>query len=394
MTGRARVVITGADVLCPVGGSWREVEEGIVAGRSGVGPITAFDASKFPVGIAAEVRNWVQPAASPTRVHAMALHTARRALQHAGLPPESARMAVCIGVGKVPIRLAPPEEPVDAEWELTRDYEFPAKSLADELDCRGPVISCSSACATGNDAIGLGMQLLRRGEADAVIAGAADAPISPISLDEYLSLGALAQPSPQGEPHPRPFDTRRNGFVLGEGASMFVLETLEHARRRSASVVAEVLGYGASSDAYSLVRSHPQSDGAVEAMTRALEDAGVGPSSIGYVNAHGTGTQANDTLETLAIKRVFGEAAATIPVSSTKSMTGHLLAAAGAVECAFCLMALASRFVPPTINLDSPDPDCDLDYVPLEARPLAFDIVMSNAFGFGGQNSVLVLARV
>jgi 3-oxoacyl-(acyl-carrier-protein) synthase len=393
MTADSRIVITGADVICPIGRAWRDVEQRLAAGCSGVAPITAFDASALPVGIAAQVKDWEPEAGATTRVQAMALDTARTAIARAGLDPGRERTGVCVGVGKVPIRLESVAEAVDVPWEIARDYEFPARAIARELDCRGPVVSCSSACATGNDTIGLALHMLRRGEADAVVAGAADAPIAPLSLVEYLALGALAVPSRQGERHPRPFDRRRNGFVLGEGAAMFVLETLEHARRRSAPVLAEVLGHGASSDAHSLVRSHPQADGSVDAIAAALRDARLEPASIDYINAHGTGTQANDSLETLAIKRVFGDRAHAVPISSTKSMTGHLLAAAAAVECAFCLMILQSRTIPPTINLECPDPECDLDYVPLEARPLDGAIVMSNAFGFGGQNSVLILAR-
>jgi 3-oxoacyl-[acyl-carrier-protein] synthase II len=386
-----RVVITGADVVCPIGSSWMTIERRLMAGCSGVAPIAAFDPSPFPVRIAAEVRDWSPPAAAPTRVQALALRTAQHAVERAGLQTDRVRTAVSVGVGKVPIRLESVGGAVDVPWELRRDYEFPAQSIADAFACRGPVISCSSACATGNDAIGLGVQLLRRGEADAVIAGAADAPVAPLSLVEYLALGALAQPSPSGERHPRPFDRRRNGFVIGEGAAMFVLETLDEARRRSASILAEVVGYGSSSDAHSLVRSHPQSDGAVDAMLAALRDARLGPDAIAYINAHGTGTLANDALEALAITRVFGAHPA-VPVSSTKSMTGHLLAAAAAVECAFCLMALETRCVPPTINHDAPDPECDLAHVAHQARPLEGNVVMSNAFGFGGQNAVVVLA--
>jgi 3-oxoacyl-[acyl-carrier-protein] synthase II len=394
MTATAtRVVITGADIICPLGSSWTSVERALIGGCSGVAPITAFDASPFPVRIAAQVRDWVPPTAI-TRVHGMALHTATRAAQQAGLRPEDQRTAVCMGVGKVPIRLESVAAPVDAGWELARDYDFPVKAIARALDCRGPIVSVSSACATGNDAIGLATQMLRRGDADAVLAGAADAPIAPLSMVEYLALGALAQPR-NGECHPRPFDRGRNGFVLGEGAAMFVLETLDGARRRGAAPLAEIIGYGASSDAYSLVRSHPQSDGAVNAMRAALADAQLDPACVDCINAHGTGTLANDMLETLAIKRMFGAAALTIPVSSTKSMTGHLLAASAAVECAFAMMMLHGRFVPPTINLDAPDrPDCDLDYVPSQARSLDVKTIMSNAFGFGGQNSVLVLAKV
>ena len=282
---------------------------------------------------------------------------------------------------------------MDVVREHEQEPNMPLCHVARLTGACGPAFNCLTACAASCQAIGEATEMLRRGDADVMIAGGAHSMIHPLGVTGFNRLTALSEMNDDPPRASRPFDAQRKGFVLGEGAGMLILETLEHAQQRGATILAEVIGYGSTADAYRITDQHPEGVGAVSAMRHAIADAGIDAADVDYINAHGTGTKENDSTETMAIKRVFGERARQIPVSSIKSMMGHLIAAAGAVELITCVLAIRDNVLPPTTNLENPDPECDLDYVPNAARPARVDVALSNNFGFGGQNDTIIVRR-
>ncbi len=408
-----RVVITGLGLVTPVGNDVATSWDALVAGRSGVGLITLFDASEYPARIAAEVRGF-DPVALFGRREArrmdrfvqFAMASAGQALDDAGLivaGDNAHRIGVVIGSGiggiislldqaevmrtRGPQRVSPFLIPM-----MLVDTASGQVAIAHGL--KGPNFSVISACATGANAIGEAAEVIRRGAADVMLAGGSEACIVPLALAGFAVMQAVSTRNDEPERACRPFDATRDGFVMGEGAGVVVLESEVHARARSAKIYAELVGYGATSDAYHITAPDETGDGAARAMQAALDQASLAPEQIGYLNAHGTSTMLNDKGETAAIKTVFGDHAYQLPVSSTKSMTGHLLGAAGAVEAIFSVLVLAEGILPPTINYEHPDPECDLDYVPNEARRVSVDYAMSNSFGFGGHNASLIMKRM
>jgi 3-oxoacyl-[acyl-carrier-protein] synthase II len=385
-----------------------------------------FDASTFATRIAAEVEGFrlvdyradADRWADHSRTSQFALAAATMAVAHAGLgdaATDPARFGIYLGSGEGQqdfgrfadlVHRASRDDRVDttsftglgvraldAIREADQEPGGPAGHLAATFGAAGPNATCQTACSASAQAIGEAAELIRRGEADVMLAGGTHSMIHPLGLTGFILLTAMSTRNEDPARASRPFDRDRDGFVLGEGGGVLVLEELEHARARGAVIHGEVAGQCSTADAFRLTDGHDEGRGAVAAMRGALADAGVEPCEIGYINAHGTSTASNDAIETLAIKRVFGESAARIPVSSTKSMTGHLVSAGGAVEAIACLLAIRDGVLPPTINLENPDPDCDLDYVPNVARERAVDVVLTNSFGFGGQNTALVLRR-
>jgi 3-oxoacyl-[acyl-carrier-protein] synthase II len=415
-------------LVTPVGDGVEPTWEALREGRGGVGPVTLFDAGGFATRIAAELKGFdlardLGAEASRWQGHGrntrIALAVAAQALRDAGLPGgagvDPARFGVYLGSGegqadfprfvdlvarssdggRVDTRrfLAGGVGRLDPLRESEQEPGTPAAHLASAFGAGGPNLTCLTACSAGAQAIGEAAELIRDGSADVMLAGGVHSMIHPFGMAGFILLTAMSTRNDAPGRASRPFDRDRDGFVLGEGGGMLVLESLEHARARGAILRGEVAGQASTSDAFRLTDSHDEGRGAVAAMRLALDDAGLGPEDLGYVNAHGTSTKVNDSVETLALKRALGDHARRVPVSSTKSMTGHLIAAGGAVEAIVCLLAIRDGVVPPTINLDRPDDDCDLDYVPHAARDRAVDVAMSNSFGFGGQNTSLVLRR-
>ncbi len=424
-----RVVVTGIGVVAPNGTGRREFCEAILEGRSGVSRIESFDTSGLPIKIAGEVKDFdVLPYLGEHRKNAklmsravrFAVGAAAMAVEDSGLQPsqlDPARFGVCMGTGITPMdvqELVPPIlKSVDADgifdlarfaqarsesifplWLLKHLPNMAAAHISILHHAMGPNNTIVTACAAGTQAVGDAFRLISRGDADAMLAGGCDSRLDPHLLVAYSAMKAVSSsPRPPSEVS-RPFDADRDGFVLGEGAAVLLLESYRRARRRGARIYAEVTGYGSSFDAFGITRPEPEGKGAALSMTSALREARVDPSEIDYINAHGTSTKLNDLMETVAVKRVFGQRARSIPISSQKSMIGHLIGASGAVEAAATALALERGVVPPTINLATPDPDCDLDYVPNTAREIPLRTAISNSFGFGGQNASLIMSRV
>jgi 3-oxoacyl-[acyl-carrier-protein] synthase II len=423
-----RVVVTGMGMVTPVGldveSSWKALREG----QGGVGLISLFDARSFPTQIAAEIKGFGLEREfgadavfwkGHNRNTRIALAAAKQAMEHSGFleyhDRDPARFGVYLGSGEgqqdfprfvdlmhrssVGARVDTARFTqlgvglLDPLLEAEQEPGAPSGHLARAFGARGPNLACLTACAASAQAIGEATEMIRRGDADAMLAGGVHSMIHPLGLTGFVLLTAMSTRNDDPARSSRPFDRDRDGFVIGEGGGMLLLEDFEQARKRGATIYGEIAGHASTADAFRLTDSHSEGRGAIAAMRLALQDAGLNAEDIDYINAHGTSTQVNDSVETLAIKQALGEVARAIPISSTKSMTGHLIAAGGAVEAIICLLAIRDGVLPPTINLENRDPECDLDYVPNAARERRVDITLSNSFGFGGQNTTLVLRR-
>lgn len=422
-----RVVITGMGVISPLGDTLEKLYRATLSARSGVGLITRFDASTFPTTFAAEVKEFDlsryvadrSPWIDAGEASQFAAAAGRLALHDAGLlrGGQRERFGVYLGTGEAKQdfhRLLPicghsfdPQlgrlddrtmareslQRYRPEREYGQELHTPSALLAEAFDLLGPNVACLTACAAGTQAPGEALEIIRRGEADVMLTGGTHSMIYPLGVTGFSKLTALSTRNDVPHRASRPFDLTRDGFVLGEGAGLVVLEELEHARRRGARIYAELSGYGLTCDAYRVTDCRPDGCGAAECMRAAMADARLNAEQIGYINAHGTSTRNNDVAETAAIKAAFGEYAYRVPISSTKSMMGHLIAAAGAVELILCVLAIGQGVIAPTINYEYPDPVCDLDYVPNVAREVRLDHVLSNSFGFGGQNASVIVSR-
>jgi 3-oxoacyl-[acyl-carrier-protein] synthase II len=408
----SRVVITGLGAVTPLGLDVPSTWQALLEGRSGIGPITRFDASNMRVRIAGEVKGFDperllgrKDARRTDRFVQLAIAATQEAIADAGLViDDSNRTEVGVivgsGIGGIEtlvdqIQVLQTRGPERVSPFLVPMYiiDLAAGEIAIRFGAQGPNYSVVSACATSAHCIGEAAEVIRRGDAVAVIAGGSEAGIIPIGIAGFAAMRALSERNDEPERASRPFDAERDGFVMAEGAGIVVLEDLDYARARGARIYAELLGYGASDDAYHITAPSEGGEGAVRAMRIALRKARLDPRDVDYINAHGTSTPLNDRLETEALKTVFGPAAYDIPVSSTKSMTGHLLGAAGAVETIICVLAIRDGRVPPTINYEHPDPACDLDYVPNVARACRVDVALTNSLGFGGHNATLIVGR-
>ena len=425
---RRRVVVTGLGMINPLGTNVETVWNALKNSESGVGYISIFNAQHYPTKIAAEIRNWtIEDCGESAEVwrdrgrHArFAAGAAKQAMKDSGIMDaiqDPTRIGVYFGAGEGNqdflnftdmISLATKEadqfdmgvfvqrgmQILNPAFELEQEPSMPAAHVANMFNVQGPNLNCLTACAASSQAVGEATELIRSGQVDAMIAGGAHSMIHPFGLTGFSLLTALSTNNDNPRGASRPFDRLRDGFVLGEGSSVIVLEELEHAKRRGAHIYGEVIGYGCSADAYRITDIHPEGRGAIACMSAAIRDAGIHADQVDYVNAHGTSTSVNDRVETIACKAIFGDRASKVPVSSTKSMMGHLIAAAGVTEMIVCLLAIRDGVLPPTINQENPDPECDLDYVPNVAREAKVEIALTNSFGFGGQNVTLAVSRM
>ncbi len=409
---KRRVVITGVATINPLGNDLETTWQRVLAGESGIGPITYFDATDFRTQIAGEVHDFDpeaifgrREARRMSRVTQFSMDTAGRALEDAQLTIDESNsdMAGVIfgsGMGSM--------EPIIENTKILNERgprrinpffvpmmlpDTPAAAVSIKYGMRGPNMSVATACATGNNVIGEAAKMIERGVADVMVAGGSEACINPLAIAGFAIMKAMSARNDDPKGAVRPFDLNRDGFVTSEGAGVLILEALEHAQARGAKIYGEVLGYGTSADAFHLAMPSTNGEGAVKSMEGALRDAGLDGNDIDYINAHGTSTKLNDKGETAGIKAVFGDYAYQVPVSSTKSVHGHLLGAAGTLEALICLKAIETNTVPPTINYETPDPDCDLDYIPNEARSVSVNKVMSNGFGLGGHNATIIIGK-
>jgi 3-oxoacyl-[acyl-carrier-protein] synthase II len=411
--GRPRIVITGMGVMSPLGHTTEASWDSLLNGRSGIGPITNFDASGLPCRVAGEVKEFVakkymdfKEARRMSRASQLAVAAARMALTDAGLPepvPNAERVGTLIGVGVGGFEVA------DKNLQLLRSKGFsrvspfamtgflpnmPSHHVSLLAKALGPINTVTAACATGTQAIGEAMETIRNGRADMMITGGAEGLIHEAAIAGFGAMRALSTHfNDRPEKASRPFDKNRDGFVLSEGAGVMIIERLDHAVARNARIYAELKGYASSADAYHVAQPDPKAAGAVRAMRWTVEDASLQPDEVDYINAHGTSTPVNDAAETFAIKSLFGERAYELPISSNKSVLGHAMGGTGAIEAIFTALTLDQGIIPPTWNYETPDPDCDLDYVPNEPRKAALKVALSNSFGLGGQNACLVLGK-
>jgi len=410
---RKRVVVTGVGLVTPLGIGVKTTWENLISGKSGVGKITSFDASAFPTQIAGEVKGFnPEDFIEPKEVKKMdrfihfSIAATTMALDDSGFKitdKNAERVGVIVGSGmggllaiehyhsvyleKGPKRITPFFVPM-------LSINLASGQISIKFNAKGPNSAVATACATGSHSIGDAFKIIQRGDADAMIAGGAEAVITPMGVGGFNAMKALSTRNDEPEKASRPFDINRDGFVVGEGAGIIILESLQSALNRGARIYAELVGYGMTADAYHITSPSPGGEGAARCMALALNDGGSNPSDVNYINAHGTSTKSGDELESQAIKTVFGEHAYKVSISSTKSMMGHLLGAAGGVEAVISVLSIYNDMVPPTINLDNPDPECDLDYVPHKARKMTINYALSNSFGFGGTNACLLFKKI
>ncbi len=407
-----RVVVTGTGLVTPLGTGVAKTWQNLCNGVSGIDRITRFDASDFAVQIAAEVKDFVtddhfekKEAKHLDLFVQYALVAARMALAESGLQITDANSGAVgvitgCGMGGLPTITDQHEMVLQKGYRRLTPFfiptvipNMPSGHISMDIGSKGPNLTLTTACAAGTHAVGEAYRHIKYGMSSAMITGGTEAVICPLGVSGFSAMKALSKRNDSPAEASRPFDSERDGFVMAEGAGMLVLEELEHARARGAEILAEVIGYGLSSDAYHIAAPPEDGEGAARCMRFALQDAGLAPEDIDYINAHGTSTPLNDRCETVAIKTVFGEAARRLAVSSTKSMVGHMLGAAGGIEAVFTVLSIRDQVAPPTINLRQPSPECDLDYVPNEARPMTIRAALSNSFGFGGTNGVIALKR-